>query len=99
MNLIQHAPVKLLERALILFVGLLLVSLLIIFAIEPSIYTTTLWPGWVPAERYRWPVLLFLGALIAFLCMLMYGGLSLWRWLFCGILIAFCGSVFHILVI
>ncbi len=72
MNLTQHAPAKLLERALVVFVGLLLVSLLIIFAIEPSIYTTTLWPGWAPTERYPWPVLLFLGALTIFLCILMY---------------------------
>src|SRR5258707_4089954 len=73
MNLTQHAPAKLLERALVVFVGLLLVSLLIIFAIEPSIYTTTLWPGWAPTERYPWPVLLFLGALTIFLCILMFG--------------------------
>jgi pimeloyl-ACP methyl ester carboxylesterase len=85
-----------LEKALIMFVGLLLVSLLIIFAIEPSIYTTTLWPGWVPAERYPWPVLLFLGALIAFLGILMYGVLHHWRWLFWLILLAFTGSVIQI---
>ncbi len=96
MTLTQHAPAKLLERALVVFVGLLLVSLLIIFAIEPSIYTTTLWPGWVPTERYPWPVLLFLGALTIFLCILMYGVLHHWRWLFWLILIAFTGSVIQI---
>jgi pimeloyl-ACP methyl ester carboxylesterase len=96
MNITHSAPIKLLEKALIMYVGLLLVSLLIIFAIEPSIYTTTLWPGWVPAERYPWPVLLFLGALIAFLGMLMYGVLHHWRWLFWGILMAFTGSVIQI---
>src|SRR5947209_19971298 len=42
------------------------------------------------------PVLLFLGALIAFLGMLMYGVLHHWRWLFWGILIAFTGSVIQI---
>src|SRR5437870_13672648 len=93
MNLTQHAPAKLLERALVEFVGLLLVSLLIIFAIEPSIYTTTLWPGWVPTERYPWPVLLFRGALTIFLCILTYGVLHHWRWLFWLLLIAFSGSV------
>ena len=96
MTITHHARGELLGKALIMFVGLLLVSLLIIFAIEPSIYTTTLWPGWVPAERYPWPVLLFLGALIAFLGMLMYGVLHHWRWLFWGILIAFTGSVIQI---
>src|SRR6266567_1642603 len=96
MTITHHARGELLGKALIMFVGLLLVSLLIIFAIEPSIYTTTLWPGWVPAERYPWPVLLFLGALIAFLSMLMYGVLHHWRWLFWLILIAFTGSVIQI---
>src|SRR6266568_3569220 len=96
MNLTQHAPAKLLERAVVVFVGLLLVSLLIIFAIEPSIYTTTLWPGWAPTERYPWPVLLFLGALTIFLCILMYGVLHHWRWLFWPILVAFTGSLIQI---
>src|SRR5262245_24182635 len=96
MNITHSAPVKPLEKALVLFVGLLLLSLLIIFAIEPSIYTTTLWPGWMPAERYPWPELLFLGILIAFLGVLMYGVLHHWRWLFWPLLIAFTGSVIQI---
>ncbi len=96
MNTTHHAPVKRLEKALVAFVGLLLVSLLIIFATDPSMYTSTLWPGWRPAERYPWPVLLFLGALIAFLGMLMYGVLHHWRWLFWPLLIAFAGSLIQI---
>ncbi len=96
MNLTQHARAKLLDRAVVVFVGLLLGSLLTIFATEPSIYTTTLWPGWAPTERYPWPVLLFLGALTIFLCILMYGVLHHWRWLFWLILMAFTGSVIQI---
>ena len=96
MTITPPAPIKLLEKALIMYMGLLLLSLLIIFAIEPSIYTTTLWPGWVPTERYPWPVLLFLGALIAFLGMLMYGVLHHWRWLFWLILFAWTSSVIQI---
>jgi hypothetical protein len=96
MNTTHPAPVKLLEKALITFVGLLLVSLLIIFAIEPSIYITTLWPGWMPAGRYPWPVLVLLGALIALLGMLMYGVLHHWRWLFWLLLTAFAGSTIQI---
>lgn len=92
----HHTRGELLGKALTLFVSLLLVSLLIIFAIEPSIYTTTLWPGWVPASRYPWPVLLFLGALIAFLSVLMYGVLHHWRWLFWLILIAWTSAVIQI---
>lgn len=96
MTITRPAPISLLEKALIMFVGLLLLSLLIIFAIEPSIYTTALWPGWVPAERYPWPVLLFLSALIAFLGIFMYGVLHHWRWLFWLILIAWTSSIIQI---
>ena len=96
MKIMRHAPDKLLEKALIVFVGVLLLSLLIIFALEPSIYTTTLWPGWVPAERYPWQVVLFLLALLVFLSILMYGVIHHWRWLFWPILIAFAGSIIQI---
>lgn len=96
MNLTHYHPVRLLEKALVTFMSLLLFSLLIIFAFEPSIYTTTLWPGWVPTERYPWQILLFLGALIVFLGVLMYGVLHHWRWLFWPLLLAFAGSVIQI---
>lgn len=89
----QRAPVKLLEKALIVFVGLLLLSLLIIFVLFPQIYTTKLLPGWTPAARYPWQVWLLLGALIVFLGVLMYGVIHQWRWLFWPILIAFAGSL------
>ncbi|GCE31589.1 hypothetical protein KDA_70730 [Dictyobacter alpinus] len=96
MTITHPTPIRLLEKALVMYVGLLMVSLLIIFAIEPSIYTTTLWPGWVPTERYPWPVLLFLAALLAFLSMLIYGILHRWRWLFWGLLLAWSASVIQI---
>ena len=92
----QHAPVRLLDKALVVFVGVLLLSLLIIFALEPSIYTTALWPGWRPTERYPWQILLFLLALLVFLSMLIYGIIQHWRWLFWLILIAFTGAVIQI---
>src|SRR5215469_5180602 len=96
MKTTHHHPIKSLEKALVVFVSLLLVSLLIIFAAEPSIYTMTLWPGWVPTERYPWQILLFLGALIIFLGILMYGVLHHWRWFFWGILIAWTSSVIQV---
>lgn len=96
MTITHSASVKGLERALVVFVGLLLGSVLIIFASAPSIYTTTLWPGWVPTSRYPWPVLLFLGVLIAFLVLLMYGVLHHWRWLFWLLLLAWTSSLIQI---
>src|SRR5436190_1469162 len=92
----QKVPLQTLEKALIAFFGLLVLSLLIIFAVEPSIYTTTLAPGSAATERYPLPAILFLIALLGFISVLMYGIVHHWRWLFWGILLASAGSVIQI---
>jgi hypothetical protein len=96
MNMYQKVPMQRLEKALITFCGLLLLSLLIIFAVSPSIYTTTLAPGSAATERYPLPAILFLVALVAFISVLMYGVVHHWRWLFWLILFAFSASVIQI---
>ncbi len=96
MNTYQKTSMLRLEIALITFYGLLLLSLLIIFVVEPSIYTTTLVPGSAATERYPLPAILFLVALVAFLSVLMYGVIHHWRWLFWLILVAFSGSLIQI---
>lgn len=88
-----------LEKSLITFFGLLILSLLIIFATQPSIYTTTLSPGLAATERYPLPAILFLVALVAFVSVLMYGVAHHWRWLFWLfwlILVAFTSSVIQV---
>ncbi|GHO71600.1 hypothetical protein KSC_104920 [Ktedonobacter sp. SOSP1-52] len=85
-----------LEKALIIFFGTLLLSLLIIFAVQPSIYTTTLWPPSAATERYPLPAILFLTALIVMIGVLMYGIVQHWRWLFWLMLVAFTGSLIQI---
>src|SRR6266567_3617403 len=92
----RNAPLQRLEKALITYVGLLVLSLLGIFIVEPSIYTSSLSPVLVSTERYPWPVILFLIALLAFLSVMLYGVIHHWRWLFWPILIAFAGSVIQI---
>jgi hypothetical protein len=96
MNTHQKVPVQRLEKSLITFYGLLILSLLIIFAVEPSIYTTTLSPGLATTERYPLPAILFLVALVAFVSILGYGVAHHWRWLFWLILVAFTGAVIQI---
>lgn len=91
-----HASLQMLEKALITYVGLLVLSLLGIFIIEPSIYTSSLSPVLVSTERYPWPVILFLIALLAFLSLMLYGVVHHWRWLFWPILVAFAGSIIQI---
>jgi hypothetical protein len=95
-NTRQTVPVQRLEIALITFCGLLLLSLLIIFAAQPAIYMTTLWPALVGTSRYPLPVILFLVALVAFLSVLIYGVAHHWRWLFWLILVAFAGAVIQV---
>jgi hypothetical protein len=92
----QKVPMQRLEKALITFFGLLIVSLLIIFAVQPSIYTTTLSPGLAATERYPAPAVLFLVAIVVVVSILMYGIVHHWRWLFWLILVAFTGSVIQI---
>ena len=96
MNTHQKVPLQRLEKSLITFYGLLLLSLLIIFAVQPSIYTTTLPPGLATTERYPLPAILFLIALVAFISILLYGVVHHWRWLFWLILVAFAGAVIQI---
>jgi hypothetical protein len=96
MNTKQKFPMQRLEKSLITFFGLLILSLLIIFIVSPSIYTTTLSPGSVATERYPLPAILFLVAIVAFVSVLMYGVAHHWRWLFWLIPVAFIGSVIQI---
>ena len=96
MNTHQKVPLQRLEKSLITFYGLLLLNLLIIFAVQPSIYTTTLPPGLATTERYPLPAILFLIALVAFISILLYGVVHHWRWLFWLILVAFAGAVIQI---
>lgn len=96
MNTHQKVPMQRLEKSLITFFGLLILSLLIIFAVEPSIYTTMLSPGLATTERYPLPAILFLVALVAFVSILGYGVAHHWRWLFWLILVAFTGAVIQI---
>jgi hypothetical protein len=96
MNVHPKVPMQRLEKSLLAFFGLLIVSLLIIFAAQPAIYTMTLSPGLAATERYPLPAILFLVALVTFVSMLMYGVVHHWRWLFWLILVAFTGSMIQI---
>jgi hypothetical protein len=92
----QKVPLQSLEKALITLYVLLIASLLIIFAVQPSIYTTTLPSGMTTTERYPLPAVLFLVAIVTFVSVMMYGVIHHWRWLFWLILVAFTGSVIQV---
>lgn len=96
MNMHRPHTLQPLEKALILFFGILLLTLLVIFALEPSIYTSFLGLTTTTTERYPLPILLFLGALVLFLSLITYGIIHHWRWLYWPLLLAYAGSVFQV---
>lgn len=82
-----------LEIAIIAFFTLMLLSLLVIYAVDSSIYLQSLKLTPSPADRFPWPATLFLICLVAFLGVLSAGVLRHWRWLFWLLLLAFSASV------
>src|SRR5713226_889844 len=92
-----HSSIRVsLEMGMIAFFLLAATSLLVVYLADPSIYAQSLSLTSSRADRYPVPVTLFLVGVLIFLCILMYGVLHHWRWLFWPILVAFTGSVIQI---
>jgi hypothetical protein len=69
------------------------ISLVVIVAVEPEIYDSAMK---LPAGRHLLPELAFLGALTAFIALLVVGVLRRWRWTFWLILVAFLFGVLRV---
>ena len=81
-------------QALVLgFFAVAWISLVIILAVEPEIYDSAMK---LPAGRHLIPDLAFLGALSAFIALLVVGVLRRWRWTFWLILVAFLFGVLRV---
>jgi cell division protein FtsW (lipid II flippase) len=78
-----------LEKVLIAFFVLAALSLMVVYAIDPSIYTKTLLLEPTQADRYPLPATLFLVGILAFIAIVILGVVRHWRWLFWLILVAF----------
>lgn len=90
---LHQTSTRRLEIAVIAFFTLMLLSLLVIYAVDPSIYLQSLKLTPSPVDRFPWPATLFLICLVAFLGVLSVGVLRHWRWTFWLMLIAFSASV------
>jgi hypothetical protein len=77
-----------LETVLIAFFVLAALSIIIVYFVDPSIYTKTLLLQPTSSNRYPLPATLFLVAILTFIAVLIYGVLHHWRWLFWPLLIA-----------
>jgi len=84
----QKRTILRLETVLIAFFVLAALSLLIVYFIDPSIYTKTLLLQPTTSNRYPLTATLFLVAILTFITVLIYGVLHHWRWLFWLLLIA-----------
>ena len=94
MNTLIYTPTaRRLEVAIITFFTLTLLSLLVVYAIDPSIYLQTLKLTSSPGDPYPWPATLFLVCLVIFISSMMIGVLRHWRWLFWLLLLAFSASI------
>jgi hypothetical protein len=81
------------ELAIIIFFALTLLSLFVVYAIDPSIYLQTLNLTSSPSNPYPWQATLFLVCLVTFISSMIIGVLRHWRWLFWLLLVAFSASV------
>ena len=92
----QQVLVHRLERILIAFFLLATLFLFVVYFVDPSIYTQTLMLKPSPADRYPFPVTLFLVGILIFIGVLIVGVLRHWRWLFWLLLLAFGFSILEI---
>ena len=85
-----------LARVLIAFFLLAALSLLVVYFVDPSIYTKTLMLQPPPTDRYPLPATLLLVGILVFITMVSIGVLRHLRWLFWLLLIAFSFSILNI---
>lgn len=95
-NAAQSVSGQRLEWALLTFLGLALLSLVVVYLMEPSIYASVLGLGRTPTERYPLGTTLFLLAVVGFVACVMGGVRRHWRWLFWLLLLAFSSAILEI---
>lgn len=92
----QKTTIQPLEKVLITFFLLAALSLVIVYLIDPSIYTETLKLQPSPGDRYSLLATLFLVAILCFIAFVITGVIRHWRWLFWLLLLAFGAAILDI---
>jgi hypothetical protein len=92
----QQVLIRRLERSLIAFFLLAALFLVVVYVVDPSIYTQTLLLQPSPTDRYPFPATLFMIGILVFIAVLIVGVVRHWRWLFWLLLVAFGFSVLEI---
>ena len=87
-NYRQKRTIFRLGTVLIAFFVLAALSVLVVYFVDPSVYSTVLKLEPNTTDRYPLPSTLFLVALLIFIAVLIFGVTKHWRWLFWLLLIA-----------
>jgi len=85
----QKVLARQLERILLAFFILAALFILVVYFVDPSIYTYTLLLQSSSTDRYPLPATLFLIGILVFVAVLIVGVVQHWRWLFWLLLVAF----------
>lgn len=92
----QKQAVQRLSAVLIAFFVLAALSVLVVYLVDPTIYTKVLMLASTTSDRYPLPATLFLVALLILITVLIVGVLHHWRWLFWLLLVANCFSILEV---
>ena len=84
----QKLTVKRVSAVTIAFFVLTALSVVVVYFIDPSVYSKVLMLEQATTDRYPLPSTLFLVALLIFIAVLIFGVTRHWRWLFWLLLIA-----------
>lgn len=95
-NMDQRVRARRLERVLLVFFVLAVLFALGVSIADPSIYAKMLSLAPFPANRYPFPVMLFLVGLVVFLAIISVGVVRHWRWVFWLVLVAMGASVLQV---
>lgn len=92
----QKDLLRRLEGVLVAFFLLATLFLLVVYFVDPSIYTDTLMLQKSPTDRYPLAATLFLVGIVMFIAVLVVGVVQHWRWLFWLLLVAFACMILEI---
>ena len=95
-DLHQKLRVQRLSAVIIAFFVLAVLSALVVYIADPTIYTKVLMLESTTVDRYPLPATLFLIALLILITVLIVGVLRHWRWLFWLLLLANSFSILEV---
>jgi hypothetical protein len=85
-----------LQAGVIAFFGVVALSLVVIYALQPEIYVQALGGRAMATDRHPLTATLFCAAILAFIAVIILGVLRRWRWLYWLLIVAFVASALQV---